>query len=124
MNIQRSFLDDDYQSTPAKKLARRDDPSTSKEAAKSIEPTGLELKALEAIAAAGHDGCISDDVRRYCVEEFKITAYSSVTARYKALHEKGLIEFDGTTRPGDSGRQQRVMKVTPFGRVKLQNVSR
>jgi hypothetical protein len=37
--------------------------------------------------------------------------YSSVTARFKSLLEKGYIEDTGLTRAGNSGRQQRVLKV-------------
>jgi DNA-binding transcriptional ArsR family regulator len=35
--------------------------------------------------------------------------YSTVTARYKQLKEKGLVIVDGTKRKGKSGRQQLVM---------------
>ena len=49
--------------------------------------------------------CISDQV----LELFPTLPYSSVTARYKALLEKGYIKIDGT-RIGRSGRQQRIMK--------------
>jgi len=54
------------------------------------------------------EGVISDDVRRICADEFNIISYSSITARYKALKEKGLIKCIGK-RVGKSGRYQRIM---------------
>jgi hypothetical protein len=39
---------------------------------------------------------------------FPSMPYSSITARYKALLDKGFIQINGT-RVGKSGRQQRVM---------------
>ena len=89
--------------TPAFKLARRQDPVTSHQAAQAVDTPKLERMVYEAIKGFP-DGCISDDVLRL----FPMYPYSSITARYKALYEKDLIEFEGT-RIGRSGRQQRVM---------------
>lgn len=91
-------------------LFRADAPDTSIEAACSIDPLKLEGLVLRAIMASPN-GCISDDVRRYCKEKFNIRSYSSVTARYSSLARKGLIQYTGERRPGESGRGQRVMKV-------------
>jgi|DEB19_MinimDraft_3_1074340.scaffolds.fasta_scaffold40398_3 hypothetical protein len=98
--------------TPIEALCRRTDPETSRAAASSIKPSILEGMVLEAIASFGKRGCISDEVRRL----FPDLAYSSVTARYKALKDKGLIEIVAL-RPGDSGRLQSVM-VARNGAVK------
>jgi len=38
-----------------------------------------------------------------------VSSYSSVTARYKALKDKGLVLLNGERRPGRSGRNQSVM---------------
>lgn len=89
--------------TEINKLVRRDDPETSHAAAQKVDTTKLEKIVYEAIKGFP-DGCISDDVLRL----FPMYPYSSITARYKALYEKDLIEFEGT-RLGRSGRQQRVM---------------
>jgi len=51
------------------------------------------------------NGCISDEV----VAEFPFFPYSSVTARFKGLYEKGHIEIIGV-RKGKSGRNQRIMR--------------
>ena len=92
--------------THPKKLARRDGPDTSQKSAEKIDSSKLEGMVYEAIAKHGERGCISDDIRR----QFVHLPYSSVTARYKALLDKGFIEDTGERRPGDSGRPQRVMR--------------
>lgn len=89
--------------TPVKHLYRADSPSTSREAAESIDPTRLEGMVLGVIRNI--QPCISDEVRG----KFPGFSYSSITARYKALYTKGLINYTGDKRPGVSGRGQRVM---------------
>ena len=92
-------------------LYRADAPGTSIAAAASINAAHLEGIVLDVIRSQP-DGVISDQVRQICADQYGITAYSSVTARYKALADKGAIEFVGK-RPGASGRAQRVMKAKP-----------
>jgi len=87
------------------KLFRKNDPQTSFEAAEKVDTTKMEKMVYEAIKSFGDNGCISDQV----LELFPTLPYSSVTARYKALLEKGYIKIEGT-RIGRSGRQQRIMK--------------
>lgn len=98
--------------TPIERLCRRSDPETSRVAAESINPTNLEGLVLEAINSFGRRGCISDEVR----ELFPSLSYSSVTARYKALKDKGVIEIIGC-RPGISGRLQTIMRARVVGDV-------
>lgn len=101
--------------TESYELYRKDSPSTSVEAAESIEPNRLEKLVLYAIRSLGwnHEkGCISDEVIRYMASHHGINRYSTVTARYAALYRKGLIDYTGEKRKGDSGRNQRVMIVT------------
>ena len=90
--------------TPAYKLARSGDPSTSHDAADQLDVNRMEKKVLQAINMFP-DGCISDDV----LDRMSHIRYSTVTARYKQLKEKGLVIVDGTKRKGKSGRQQLVM---------------
>ena len=90
--------------TEAFKLVRREDPTTSHEAAQTVDTTKLERIVYEAIQSFPN-GCISDEV----LEALPDHRYSSVTPRYKALFEKGFIEITGT-KEGRSGRKQRVMK--------------
>ena len=90
--------------TPAFKLARREDPVTSHQAAHLVNSTKLEQMVYEAIKSFP-DGCISDEI----LEKYPQYPYSSITARYRALLDKGLIEVSGVKR-GRFGRNQRIMK--------------
>jgi len=100
--MDKEWLEFDFE-TPVKHLHRAEGPDTSIEAAHSIDPTRLEGMVLGVITRI--QPCISDEVRG----EFPGYSYSSITARYKALHTKGLINYTGEKRPGESGRRQRVM---------------
>ena len=92
--------------TPAFKLARREDPVTSHQAAQAVDSTKLEKMVYEAIKSHP-EGCISDQI----LEMFPNYPYSSITARYRALLDKGFIEVTGVKR-GKFGRNQRIMKAT------------
>lgn len=89
-----------------KTLVRKDDPDTSHQAAAKVDTTGLEQLVYEAILAFGDKGCISDELLRL----FPTYPYSSITARYRALMNKGYIVDTGERRRGRSGRNQRVMR--------------
>jgi hypothetical protein len=90
--------------TAAFKLVRKEDPTTSHEAAQAVDTTKLERIVYEAIQSFPN-GCISDEV----LEALPDHRYSSITPRYKALLQKGFIEITGT-KEGRSGRNQRVMR--------------
>jgi hypothetical protein len=90
--------------TPAFKLARREDPTTSHQAAQAVDTTNLERLVYEAIKGFP-DGCISDEI----LAMYPNYPYSSITARYRALLDKGFIEVSGVKR-GKFGRNQRIMK--------------
>lgn len=106
------------ESTPVKHLHRKDAVDTSVQAALELNTdhvvlwksntrlTRLEYVVLVCIRKLGL--CISDEVR----EQFPNWSYSSVTARYRALLDKGLIRDTGKRRKGLSGRKQRVMEAT------------
>jgi len=70
----------------------------------------MEQVVLEAIQDFGAEGCISDQV----LAKLSHHRYSSVTARYKQLKEKGLVKVDDRKRKGKSGRGQLVMWATEF----------
>jgi len=80
--------------------------STSLAAYHALPVTDLEELVCRAIASFGIEGCISDQVR----DLFPSLSYSSVTARFSALEEKAMIFRAGDTRPGESGRRQKVMR--------------
>lgn len=89
-----------------RKLVRKDAPQTSQESAKTIDSSSLERLVYETIGLFP-DGCIQDEV----LKTLPWLPYSSVTARFKALLDKGLVVDTGLTRAGRSGRQQRVLKL-------------
>ena len=82
--------------------------STSLTAYRSLDLNELEQLVFDVIESYGAAGCISDDVRAHCPH----LSYSSVTARFSSLEEKGCIYRVGDTRPGRSGRPQKVMRST------------
>lgn len=87
-------------------LVRKDSPVTSIEAAASIDTTRMEQIVYETIARFDQ-GCIQDEV----LANLPQYPYSSVTARFRALLDKGYIIDTGLTRAGKSGRQQRILKI-------------
>lgn len=76
---------------------------TSAEAEKSVSHSRLEKLVLGVIERAGDAGIIADEIRAALPQ----LAYSSVTARFRALLDDGSIEIIGTRR-GSTGRAQRV----------------
>ena len=86
------------------KLVRNQDPTTSHQAAQLVNSTKLEQMVYEAIKSFP-DGCISDEI----LQMYPQYPYSSITARYRALLDKDLIEVSGVKR-GKFGRNQRVMR--------------
>ena len=90
--------------SPPFKLVRKDSPQTSVEAAQAVDSTKLEQIVYEAIKGFP-EGCISDEI----LEMYPNYPYSSITARYRALLDKGFIEVTGVKR-GRFGRNQRIMK--------------
>tara|TARA_R110000824_G_scaffold399542_1_gene605136 strand:+ start:2009 stop:2338 length:330 start_codon:yes stop_codon:yes gene_type:complete len=91
--------------TPAYKLYRQTDPQTSREAAQSLEVSAMERTVAEAIKGFRAAGCISDQV----LDALPQHRYSTVTARYKQLKEKGIIFVDDRKAKGASGRGQLIM---------------
>lgn len=89
----------------AYKMYRTSDPVTSKEAAESLDVNAMERIVLQAIESFGADGCISDQVQ----DKLAGYGYSTVTARYKPLKEKGLVIVDDRKKKGRSGRGQLMM---------------
>lgn len=88
-------------------LHRTESPDTSRAAAYAVDTTKLEGMVYAAILKFGSGGCIQDDI----LALFRTFPYSSITARFRALLDKGLIEDTGERRAGNSGRMQRVLRV-------------
>lgn len=91
--------------TEPHKLHRTDAVETSVDAAHSVDTTKLEQIVHEEIRRFGEHGCIADDI----LAAFPSHPYSSITARFSALINKGLVERTGERRKGRSGRGQSVM---------------
>ena len=91
--------------SPAFKLHRKDSPATSVEAAHAVDTTKMEQLVYETISKFP-DGCIQDEI----LQALQFLPYSSITARFKSLKDKGYIEVIGT-RKGRSGRNQSIYKV-------------
>ena len=91
--------------TPAYKLYRNTDPQTSREAAESLGVSEMESIVAETIRSFGAAGCISDQV----VNALPQYRYSTITARYKQLKEKGIVCIDDRKIKAESGRRQHVM---------------
>jgi hypothetical protein len=87
-------------------LVRKNAPVTSIEAAASLDSASMEQRVYEVIATF-QDGCIQDEV----LQILNNYPYSSVTARFRTLLNRGYIIDTGLTRPGKSGRPQRVLKI-------------
>jgi len=64
------------------------------------------------LSSAGDSGMISDEVRAEMLIRFGVKSYSSTTARYKEMYDRGLIDYVGRRR-GLSRRYQRVMVALP-----------
>ena len=91
--------------TPAYKLYRKTDPETSREAAESLGVSDMEAVVASIIREFGETGAISDQV----VDALPHLRYSTITARYKQLKEKGIICIDERKQKAASGRQQHIM---------------
>jgi len=103
----KKFADDP---TPPHKLYRKHDPDTSREAAEGINVTKLELQVYLAVCSFRDQPIIGEDVRPRLPD----VHFNSITPRFKALEKKGLITYTGEKRPGESGRNQRVLIATKF----------
>jgi len=96
--------------TDPSKLHRRDSIDTSIAAAHAVDSRGNEKLVYDIVAKAGSRGIIQDEVLDWTPGK----PYSTITARFKALLDKGLIEDTGERRPGRSGKMQRVVRVPPM----------
>jgi hypothetical protein len=103
-NMKQSM--DKFFGTPAFKLARKENPDTSKDAAERVDSTKLEQLVYEVIAKYPN-GCIADDVMTH----FPNHGIQTISPRYAPLIRKGFIEDTGERRKSSTGRSQRVMRV-------------
>ena len=76
--------------------------ATPKSKGKSVETV-----VYETIKQYGNTGCISDDI----LNKNSNIPYPSITARYSSMLKRNMIELTGESRPGKTGKAQRVMRV-------------
>jgi hypothetical protein len=99
-----------FSDAPAHRLARKTDPSTSKEAAKKVRTSKNEKAVYEFILACGAKGCISEQVVDALVRDSdKKIPYSSISGRFRTLMDKKFIFDSGERRIASTGNKQRVM---------------
>ena len=96
--------------TPPQQLVRREDPDTSKQAARLAKTTKMEYEVYVVIKTLFPHGCIADELRA-AMPHYAHSAHK----RISALVEKGYVSIDGTTRIGICGRQQRVLMAITGG---------
>ena len=84
--------------------ARRSDPETSKEAARSVNTTMLEACVYGALKAHG-------PMTSFEVADILRLSLVTVSPRLRPMTEKGLVEDSGLKRTGTSGRKQIVWKI-------------
>lgn len=68
----------------------------------------LRMNIYKILLDAGPEGMISDEVREAMAERYGVQSYSSTTARYKDMYDRGMIDYIGK-RKGRSKRNQRIM---------------
>lgn len=83
--------------------------STSMAAYHSIDLTELEEEVLKMIRGFGPRGCTVDEI----LNEYKID-YRTLSPRFAPLERKGSIFRAGDTRPGNTKRQQKVMRAAEY----------
>lgn len=87
--------------------ARNTDPTTAKQAARTVRVTHLESIVLNAVKLFPM-GAIMDDI----IEALPNHEVRSITPRFRPLINKELLVLTGESRKGKAGRQQQVMKAS------------
>ncbi len=85
---------DMFEDTPSYKLARKDDPQTSKDAANEVSSGKLLTLVYDEVVKAGKKGVTTKEIRAM----YPYLPYSSITARPTQLEAKGYIYYEGDKR--------------------------
>jgi len=88
-----------------KKLARRNDPSTSHAAARTAKINRRQYEVLKIMLDNSRSDWISDELDKY-------SKTPGLWRRVGELERMGKIRFTGGTRAGKSGKQQRCFVLT------------
>ena len=88
---------DMFEDTPAFKLARKDDPQSSKAAANEVSSGKMLTLVYKELVQAGERGVTTKEIRRM----YPYLPYSSITARPAQLQTDGKIYYvEGDRREG------------------------
>lgn len=90
--------------------ARRSDPPTSHDAARTVSLRAGTQATRIAMAYRAHGDLIDDEAGAIAG-----LLHAGYWKRCSDLRRAGIIEPTGETRPGRSGEQQRVCRLTPLG---------
>ena len=96
---------DMFSDTPVHKLARNDDPQTSKDAAREVSSGKMLTLVYNEVVKAKGWGITTKEIRAI----YPDLPYSSITARPAALEEDGKIYY-----AGDRREKCRVIRATSY----------
>jgi hypothetical protein len=106
---------EDVFGTDPHKLVRPQDPDTSHEAAHAVNNAAWARRVLHAVARYRTLGCTQDQIIDDIHAKFgDDVPYSTITARFKQLHDKRMIAYTGERRKGHSGRSSMVRVARGF----------
>jgi hypothetical protein len=92
--------------THPSRLARKSDPSTSKEAAEAFDSSTMEELVYNDICSFGETGCIIDDI----ISKHPNIPVNSLAPRVAQLCHKKLVVYTGEKRYGNHKRKQLVVR--------------
>lgn len=95
----------------ARKLARREDPETSHQAARLLGGKAGTMRRRLLIAFGASGGLTAEEAANLC----GFTAADGAWKRVSDLKNAKLIAPMGKTRPASSGREQQVLGITDLG---------
>lgn len=104
---------------PTRGTSRRNDPRTSKDAAKSMSADVLNQQQRVVLAAVGDDATAYEIVVALAARG-RMIQQNVVARRLTDLRKRGFVVATGGTRPGSSARELTVYEVTPSGRSWLE----
>jgi|SRR6056300_1424897 len=83
-----------FEDTPAYKLARSNDPQTSKDAASEVSSGKMLTLVYREVVKAGRQGITTKEIRA----KYPYFPYSSITARPAQLETENRIYYEGDKR--------------------------
>lgn len=101
--------------TDPSKLHHKHGPGTSTEAAHLVDTKTWERRVFLAVRSFGTAGCTQEDVIEKVRADWGAdTPYSTITARFKALKDRGAIIYTGERRKHKKGSSSEVRYAKGF----------